>query len=80
MKKWQDTVFDGRRIDTEESTGVGTLDLKKIADAFGLEYARIDEVSQIDADLNRILSTDGPLFIEVMTTQQQRIVEAFQDH
>ena len=31
MKKWQDDVFDGRRIDTSESTGAGTLNLKKIA-------------------------------------------------
>ena len=43
MKKWQDDVFDGRRIDTSESTGAGTLNLKKIADAFDLDYIKIDD-------------------------------------
>jgi acetolactate synthase-1/2/3 large subunit len=31
MIKWQDTVFSGRRLDTKEFTGAGTLNLKKIA-------------------------------------------------
>ena len=80
MKKWQDTLFEGRRIDTEESTGVGTLNLPKIAEAFDLDYARIDDVSQIDENLKEIMSKTGPVFVEVVTTQQQRIIEAFRDH
>ncbi len=80
MKKWQDTYFDGRRIDTEEATGVGTLNLKKIAEAFDLNYDLIESVDEIDSKLGELMSRTGPVFVEVMTDTQQRIVEAFQDH
>ena len=29
MINWQDNIFSGRRIDTKDITGAGTLDLKK---------------------------------------------------
>jgi len=80
MKKWQDTVFEGRRIDTAETTGTGTLNLKNVAKAFDLEYTCIDRSENIERDLNKIMSTNGPLFIEVKTTHNQRIVDAFKDH
>ena len=46
MKKWQDDYFDGNRLDTEDKTGVGTMNFKKIADAFSLKYLKIN-VSEI---------------------------------
>ncbi len=77
MKKWQDMYFDGRRIDTEDQTGSGTLNMKKIADAFELEYYRIDRYDDISDDLVRVMNHDGPLFVEVMTDTMQKIVDAF---
>ena len=41
MHNWADTFFDGRRVDNPEDTGEGTLNLRKIADAFDLGYYRI---------------------------------------
>jgi acetolactate synthase I/II/III large subunit len=78
MKKWQD-MFDGRRIDTEEETGTGTLDLKKIAVAFGLNHYQIDDFALIDKQLKEVMSDNRPLFVEVMTDHKQKIVEAFKD-
>jgi len=80
MKKWQDDVFEGRRIDTSESTGAGTLNLSKIADAFDLDYVRIDDYKNIEAQLNEIMSIKSPLFVEVFTDNYQKIIEAFRDY
>lgn len=76
MKKWQDDYFDGRRIDDSELTGVGTLDLKKIADAFDIRYDRIDDYRTIDSKLQEIMSDDSSLFVEVVTDNEQRIINA----
>ena len=80
MKKWQDDVFDGRRIDTSESTGAGTLNLKKIADAFDLDYMKIDDYKKINDQLIELMSNPNPVFVEVVTDNQQRIIEAFIDY
>ena len=80
MRKWQDDYFEGRRIDTEENTGTGTLNLRNIAEAFDLEWACIDKYEQIDSQLQGIIADDGPLFVEVMTDNNQKIIEAFDPH
>ena len=80
MKKWQDDVFEGRRLDTSESTGAGTLNLSKIADAFDLDYVRIDDYKNIESQLNEIMSNENPLFVEVFTDNYQKIIEAFRDY
>jgi len=80
MKKWQDDIFEGRRIDTSETTGAGTLNLKNIANAFDLEYTYIDDYENITQNLNQIMSNDKPMFVEVFTDNDQRIIEAFRDY
>jgi acetolactate synthase-1/2/3 large subunit len=79
MRKWQDDFFDGRRIDTEEKTGIGTLDLQAVAKAFNLKTMLIDDYRSIDSQLQEIMSNDQPLFVEVMTDNSQRVIEAFEE-
>ena len=76
MRKWQDD-FDGRRIDTEEETGAGTLDLKRVAVAFGLDWISITDYRYIDVQISNMLSFKRPMFIEVVTDPNQKIIEAF---
>lgn len=77
MKKWQDTFFEGRRIDTGEQTGAGTLNMKKIADAFELRYRSIERASDMKESIKSMLWDNKPLFVEVVTDNNQRIVDAF---
>ena len=78
MRKWQDAFFDGRRIDTEEATGIGTLNLKKVAEAFDLEWVLIDKFEEIDSVLlDVVFNNDRPMFVEVVTDPNQKIIEAF---
>jgi acetolactate synthase-1/2/3 large subunit len=76
MKKWQDDYFEGRRIDDAESTGVGTLNLRNIAQAFDMRYSCIDDFATIDDKLWEIMSDDSSLFVEVVTDNEQKIINA----
>ncbi len=74
MRNSQDTFFKGRRIGSDEKTGVAMLNLKKVADAFDLRYERIESVAEIDKKLKKIMSDDKPMFVEVVCTDSQKII------
>ena len=80
MHNWADSFFKGRRLDTPEQTGDGTLNLKKIAEAFDLKHFLIKDVNKIDNNLKRIIKQKGPCFVEVITDHQQKIFDAFKDY
>jgi acetolactate synthase-1/2/3 large subunit len=80
MHNWADTFFKGRRLDTPEDTGDGTLNLKKIANAFDLKHYLIKDTKNINKDIKNILKIKGPLFIEVITDHNQKIFDAFKDY
>ena len=79
MRNWQDGFFEGRRIDGEDTTGAGTLDLESVAAAFSLKYVAIQNHKDVDAKIKQILSDDGPTFVEVVCDQNQKIVEPIKD-
>ena len=73
MKKWQSNFFDGNILDDEESTGTGTMNLKKIADAYKIRYLQIKKISDIKKITNKVLSNKYPYLIEVFTDPNQKI-------
>ncbi len=73
MKKWQDDYFDGNRLDTEDKTGVGTMNFKKIANAFDIKYLKIKNVSEIEKKIKFLCSRKEPFLIEVITDPNQYI-------
>lgn len=79
MHNWTDSFFEGRRVDTQEDTGEGTLNLKNIAKAFDLSYYKIDNYRNIKKDLIKICKTNSPMFIEVVTDSKQIIFDSFKD-
>jgi acetolactate synthase I/II/III large subunit len=79
MRNWQDSYFDGRRIGSDDDTGAETLNLFRVAQAFGMPYDRIDRVDQIDMQVQQILNQRGPLFIEVMCDPNQKIIEPMKE-
>ena len=80
MHNWADTFFKGRRVDNAEDTGDGTLNFKKIADAFDLNYYKIFDYKKIELDFKKIIKIKGPVLIEVMTDNNQKIFDAFKDY
>ena len=79
MRNWQDGFFEGRRIDTADNTGAGTLNMENIAHAFDLRYQRIDSFSDIDAKLQDLMADESPVFIEVICDQNQEIIQPIHD-
>ena len=53
--------------------------LKQIAKAFDLNWHKIDKAKNIDNDLKSLLNKKGPLFIEVITDNQQKIISGFKN-
>ena len=74
MTNWQDTFFEGNRLDTAEKTGVGTLNFKKIAEAYNLKYQLIKKSSEIQKKISKILNDNDPYLVEVVTKKNQKII------
>ena len=79
MHNWSDTFFQGRRVDNSVDTGEGTLNLRKVSDAFDLDYYKISDYKKIQQDLRNILKHPRPMFVEVVTDNHQKIYDAFKD-
>ena len=80
MHNWADTFFKGRRVDYPEDTGDGTLNFKKIAQAYELDYYKIYDFKKINLDIKNVIKKSGPCLIEVMTDNKQQIFDAFKDY
>ena len=71
IKTTQDNYFDGRRIGTDRSSGLGLPNLEKIAYGFDIKYARIENNSDLSESLPRILEHAGPLIVEIKVDKNQ---------
>ena len=73
MKKWQDNFFDGNILDSKSLTGTGTMNFKKIADAYNLNYLQIKKIADIEKIIKKAISNKNPYLIEVFTDSNQKI-------
>jgi len=73
MKKWQNNFFDGNILDSESSTGTGTMNFKKISDAYNLNYLQIKKITDINKIIKKAISNRKPYLIEVFTDPNQKI-------
>jgi len=74
IRNTQDALLDSRYVGSNQYEA-GTLNLKALADTFGLDYYKIDDWKTIDKQLNVITKEDTPAFIEVICTPKQIILE-----
>ena len=79
MRNWQDSFFDGRRIGSDSETGAEMLNLKKVAEAFDMDHLIMDDPKKIHEDLKKIINKKGPLFIEVITDHNQKIIQPYEE-
>jgi acetolactate synthase-1/2/3 large subunit len=68
IRNTQDT-FGGKHIGSEVGN---VMNFKKIADAFGIQYRRLEHVDDLVGIL-ALLSLENQMIIEVMCTTEQRI-------
>ena len=71
IKSSQDNYFNGRRLGTDPSSGLGMPSIKGVVEGFGLRYSRIENNAVLDEMLTRILGDDIPEIIEVIVDSNQ---------
>jgi len=62
----QKNYFAGRLVGADASSGLTLPDLGKVATAYGLSTARIENQSDLTSQVRRVLSMPGPVVCEVM--------------
>lgn len=71
VRHGQKAHFRGKSIGTDPSNGVDFPDYGKVADAFGIAYAKIEDSTQMEEELDKMIQTDRPYMLEVMCDPEQ---------
>lgn len=72
IRNTQDRFFEGRYVGADKTSGVVNPDFARLAEAYGVAYARIDANEDIEAVLDRVLADDGPCLCELRVSKDQQ--------
>ena len=72
----QKNYFDERYIGEGQRSGVSFPDTLKICAAYGMEAARVHELADLDAAIQKALDYAGPYLLEIITPPEQSIIPA----
>lgn len=64
IRHFQEMYFDSRFYQTVPSGGFNSPDFEKLADAYGIEYVRAENVDEVEK-LKNVLNNNNPSFIEI---------------
>ena len=70
----QKNRFSGRYLGSGRASGVTLPDLSKICYAYGIDYIRLEKLSQVDAVMKRMMSVEHPIVCEVMCQSDEWIL------
>lgn len=70
----QKTRFCGRYLGSSRASGVTLPNLEKICYAYGIDYIRMERLSQADEILKRMMSVKHPIVCEVMCQSDEWIL------
>lgn len=74
IRSSQRRIFQERYYGTDKTTGVSFPDVKKIADAYGMPYVKLEGNNNLGQRIAAILAMKGPVLCEVMCVRDQEIV------
>ena len=60
----QDRNFNGFHVGCDKESGVSMPNLQKLSEAYGIDYFKISENSEIDDVLDKVMETNGPVICE----------------
>ena len=66
IKQTQNNFFEGRNTGAGRNSGVTVPDFVRVANSFDIEAFRIENPSEVDSAINKMLSADKPMLCEVM--------------
>ena len=73
IRTTQRSLFEGRLVGADPSSGVGCLDLKKLADLYDLEYAYIKNNDAIAEQVRHVKAAKKAVLCEVNLSPEQAI-------
>ncbi len=74
IRNTQNTFFKGRQCGTDPMTGVEFPDLDKIANAYGIEYFRFNQINEFTCFLKENKVYKGPQIIELICPENELII------
>ena len=72
IRKSQDDMVGGRYTDDDD-----VLNFSKVAEAFELPFYIIEDYLELNLEIPKILSKNGPALIEVVCDPNQEVIEVF---
>ncbi len=63
--------YFNRLIGADSTSGMALPDLSKLADAYGIQYLRIENAENLASKLEKVLATSGPVLCEVIVLPEE---------
>lgn len=76
IKQTQDKFFGGRQWGVSKSTGVYFADIKKIAEAYGIDYVKYTSNEELDKYMNKDMHSTKPLIAEFISQNTLDVLPA----
>jgi len=74
IRATQSNFFDGRKIGTDNESGISFPSVEKISAAYGLPFVKIDNSNELAQKLKKVINHKGPLICEVNCSDDQQII------
>ncbi len=76
IRNTQKNFFQGFYVGSTPESGVSLPDVSKICTAYGITYIRCNNNSELQAAVEQVIATRGPVICEVMCQTDQRVMPA----
>jgi acetolactate synthase I/II/III large subunit len=74
IRSTQNRIFQGRLYGTDTEHGVSLPDTKKIAEAYGINYIKLEGNVNLGEQIKKVLDLPGPIICEVICISDQEIM------
>jgi len=74
IRATQSNFFDGRKIGTDNESGISFPSVEKISTAYGLPFVKIDNSNELAQKLKKVINHKGPVICEVNCSDDQTII------
>lgn len=75
IRRRQIDLFRNRTIGTDNTNGVSCPSFLKVANAFDLDYQKIDNINELEAGLKKLMETNSPTICEIFCREDQSYIE-----
>lgn len=67
-------LFRNRTIGTDPGNGVTTPDFKDVAQCFRIPFMRVNDISELEDKLEKMMKMEGPVVCEIMAVEDQAYI------